>query len=37
MPYDWSYAGYRMGEKVLPSVKIVADIKKDFGAKGDGK
>lgn len=34
---DWSYAGYRGGEHPLPTVPWLANIKTDFGAKGDGK
>lgn len=33
---DFSYAGYAAGEQEIPTVKIVSDLKKDFGAKGDG-
>lgn len=33
---DYSYAGYRAGEKELPKVRVRADLKRDFGAIGDG-
>jgi hypothetical protein len=33
---DFSYAGYHSGENPIPNVKVVKDVKKDFGAKGDG-
>lgn len=37
LPYDWSYAGYTWGEKPIPSdVKVVADVKKTYGAVGGG-
>ena len=32
---DFSYAGYHQGEKAIPEVDIVANVK-DFGAKGNG-
>ena len=32
---DYSYAGYHAGEKPIPEVKVVANVR-DFGAKGDG-
>lgn len=32
---DYSYAGYRAGEKPLPRLKIVNNVR-SFGAKGDG-
>jgi hypothetical protein len=31
-----SYAGYRFGEAPLPDAKPTFDLKRDFGAKGDG-
>jgi len=33
---DFSHAGYHSGEKAIPTVKQIADVKK-FGAKGDGR
>ncbi|MEM7791894.1 MAG: glycosyl hydrolase family 28-related protein [Verrucomicrobiota bacterium] len=33
---DFSYAGYRQGEYDIPSIPVVADVKADFGAVGDG-
>ncbi|MDP8243188.1 MAG: glycosyl hydrolase family 28-related protein [Candidatus Hinthialibacter antarcticus] len=33
---DVSYAGYHCGEKAIPTIKTVANVK-DFGAIGDGK
>ena len=33
---DFSHAGYHSGEKAIPTVKQVADVK-HFGAKGDGR
>ena len=37
LPYDWSYAGYGFGESKLPTwLPVVGDVKRDFGAKGDG-
>ncbi len=33
---DFSFAGYRSGEKPIPNVKIAANVR-DFGAKGDGE
>ena len=33
---DFSYAGYQGGEKAIPDVGAVRDMKRDFGAKGDG-
>jgi hypothetical protein len=33
---DFSYAGYRRGEKAIPELKQAANVK-DFGAVGDGK
>jgi len=33
---DFSHAGYHSGEKEIPTVKQVADVRK-FGAKGDGR
>ena len=37
LPYDWSYAGYGYGESKLPTwLPVVGDVKRDFGAKGDG-
>ena len=32
---DYSYAGYRSGEKAIPDSKVVCSVK-DFGAIGDG-
>ena len=32
---DYSYAGYHAGEKIIPLIPVVANVK-DFGAKGDG-
>jgi hypothetical protein len=48
MPWDWSAVGYRAGDEVIPGsyrpdgtfrphVAVVADVKKDCGAKGDGE
>jgi len=34
---DFSFAGYHSGEKRLPRLKKTKDMKKDFGAVGDGK
>lgn len=34
---DYSYAGYRAGEKSLPNSDTTVNLKIDFGAKGDGK
>lgn len=35
--YDWSYAGYHHGEDPLPrQLKVLADVKRDYKAKGDG-
>jgi hypothetical protein len=39
-PSDWSFAGYRFGDESLPlrgALPIVADLKRDYGAVGDGK
>jgi hypothetical protein len=33
---DFSYAGYRMGERPIPLLPVTANVKA-FGAKGDGK
>ena len=33
---DYSYVGYHAGEAPLPVVPVVADLKKDFGAIGNG-
>lgn len=33
---DYSYAGYHAGDRALPRVPVVADVK-SFGAKGDGR
>ena len=33
---DFSFAGYRSGEKPIPDVRIVANVR-DFGAQGDGE
>jgi hypothetical protein len=33
---DFSYAGYRAGERPLPDVPVVRDVKQAFGAVGDG-
>src|SRR6266498_3772715 len=33
---DYSYAGYRAGESEIPEVKLVANLKADFHAAGDG-
>jgi len=33
---DFSFAGYRCGESLIPNVPVAANVK-DFGAKGDGK
>jgi hypothetical protein len=33
---DYSYAGYHAGEAALPNAPVVADVKADFGAFGDG-
>jgi len=33
---DFSYAGYRSGEKPMPTPKVTASVR-DFGAKGDGQ
>jgi hypothetical protein len=48
MPWDWSAVGYKAGDEVIPGssrpdgtfrphVPVVADVKKDCGAKGDGE
>src|SRR5215203_375181 len=34
---DFSYAGYRAGEAELPAPQAVWDLKRDFGARGDGR
>ena len=34
---DFSYAGYRAGEAEIPTPKAGWNLKRDFGAKGDGK
>ncbi|MBV9926083.1 MAG: hypothetical protein JOZ96_13780 [Acidobacteria bacterium] len=34
---DFSYAGYHAGEAELPSPPARWDLKRDFGAKGDGR
>lgn len=34
---DWSYAGYHFGQDKIPNLKAKYSLKKDFGAKGDGK
>jgi hypothetical protein len=34
---DFSYAGYQGGGKAIPDVAAVRDMKRDFGAKGDGR
>src|SRR5215203_3630950 len=33
---DFSYAGYRAGEAELPTPQARWDLKRDFGARGDG-
>lgn len=33
---DFSYAGYHHGEKAIPEIPVVANVK-DFGATGDGE
>lgn len=33
---DFSYAGYHAGEKMIPNLSVVKNVKTDFGAKGDG-
>ena len=33
---DFSYAGYHSGDKMIPNVPVVANVK-DYGAVGDGK
>ncbi len=33
---DYSYAGYHAGEKPIPNIAVVKNVKTDFGAKGDG-
>ena len=33
---DFSYAGYRMGERPIPLLRVTANVKA-FGAKGDGE
>ncbi len=33
---DYSYVGYHAGEAQIPNAPVVADLKKDFGAVGDG-
>jgi hypothetical protein len=33
---DYSYAGYHSGEAPLPNLPIIADIKIDYGASGNG-
>ena len=33
---DFSYAGYHMGERPIPTVPVWKDLKKDYGARGDG-
>ena len=39
-PYGWlpdfSYAGYHAGEKEIPNIAVVENMKIDYGAKGDG-
>lgn len=35
LPVDWSFAGVSNGDKPIPNVPQVANIKLDFGAKGD--
>ena len=35
LPPDWSFAGYAAGEAPIPDVPQVANVKTDFGAKGD--
>ena len=34
---DFSFAGYGRGERAIPDVPVVADVVRDFGAKGDGE
>lgn len=34
LPADWSFAGYGNGDKPLPTLPIVANVK-NYGAKGD--
>lgn len=36
-PVAWGRAGYGGGEAGFPGLPILADIKRDFGAKGDGR
>ena len=33
---DFSYAGYHAGEKAIPNINTVANVKTDYGAIGDG-
>ncbi|GBF90605.1 hypothetical protein Rsub_03177 [Raphidocelis subcapitata] len=34
--YEWSYAGYKEGKTWIPWIPQVANLKTQFGAKGDG-
>lgn len=34
LPADWSFAGFENGDKPVPNVPVVANVK-DYGAKGD--
>ena len=40
LPSDWSFAGYHFGDDPLPlrgALPILADLKRDYGAVGDGE
>lgn len=34
--FDYSYAGYRAGERTIPHLKVTVNLKTQYGAKGDG-
>lgn len=35
--YDWTYAGYKQGAAPIPVLPVTVDIKRQYGAKGDGR
>lgn len=34
--YEWSWAGYQQGRQPIPAVPVAANVKTQFGARGDG-
>jgi polygalacturonase len=34
---DWSFAGYGAGMEKIPDLPVTVDVKRDFGAAGDGR